>query len=200
MSEMARWQGERAHRRIERREEHVGGENARADEVVEQGRLARVGVAHEAHDRIGNPTARTPVQAARTLDVLDLDLQPFDLVGDDPLVRFQLGLAGSRQEAAAAPLAFEMRPRPHEPTALIGQAGEFDLQATLCRPSASPEDLEDKTGAVDDLAGPGLLEVALLDRAQRAIDDRQPDMLLCDQPFQPFDRPLPDKGRWSPGR
>ena len=53
------------------------------------------------------------------------------------------------------------------------------------RPSA--EDLKDQTGPVDDLCLPAPLEVALLYRAQRSVDDDETDVGLADQPAEILD-------------
>jgi hypothetical protein len=46
--------------------------------------------------------------------------------------------------------------------------------------SARTKDLEDETRTVDHLRLPTALEIALLNRRQRAVDDDQPDLLLRD--------------------
>ena len=58
--------------------------------------------------------------------------------------------------------------------------GELDLEAPFPRLRPLAEDLEDQSGAVDDLGLPGALEIALLDRRQRVVDDDEADALLAD--------------------
>jgi hypothetical protein len=55
---------------------------------------------------------------------------------------------------------------------------ELHLQPAFCRRRALAEDLEDQSRAVDDLALELFLEVALLDRAERAIDDDELGLVL----------------------
>ena len=94
---------------------------------------------------------------------------------DDPLeqqpsVGFDLGLAGAAKEAETAALAFQVGPCAHETRALVVEAGQLHLQAALGGAGAAGEDLQDQTGAVDDLDVPGALEIALLDGAQGAVN------------------------------
>jgi hypothetical protein len=71
--------------------------------------------------------------------------------------------------------------------------GQFDLESALFRPCTSPEDFKDQAGAVDDLCAPGLLEIALLYRAERAIHDDETDLLSPDQPGQFLDLAAADE-------
>src|SRR5215467_1656557 len=48
---------------------------------------------------------------------------------------------------------------------------QLDLQRALARTRAASKYLEDQSCTVDDLGGPGFLEIALLDRRDRAIHD-----------------------------
>jgi hypothetical protein len=49
------------------------------------------------------------------------------------------------------------------------------------------ENLEDQPGSVDDLGLPPPFEIALLHRAQRGVDDNEPDIVFTDQFAKIFD-------------
>ncbi len=110
-----------------------------------------------------------------------------DALADQPAVDLELALARPAEKAEPAALAFEMRPRPHQPRALVRQCRQFDLQATLMGAGARAEDLENEPGSVDHLGLPAPLEVALLHRAQRRIDDDEADRALGDDGAQILD-------------
>ena len=74
-----------------------------------------------------------------------------------------------------------MGPGPHQARALVVEMRQFDLQRALLGRRALAEDVQDQAGAVDDLAAPGALQVALLHRRQRRIDDRDRDPALGDR-------------------
>ena len=50
---------------------------------------------------------------------------------------------------------------------------QFDLEPALCRGRSFPENLQDETGSVDDFAFERFLKIALLDCAERAVNDNQ---------------------------
>src|SRR6202042_2369142 len=90
---------------------------------------------------------------------------------DQPTVGFNLRFARTTQKSEAATLALQMCPAPYQPAALPGEMGEFDLQPAFPRAGALAEDLENERSAIQDLRVPCFLEIALLNRAQRGIDD-----------------------------
>jgi len=66
-----------------------------------------------------------------------------------------------------------MGPGPHQPRALIGQRRHLHLQHALAGGGPVAENLQNQAGPVEDLHLPELFEVALLHRAERAIDQHQ---------------------------
>ena len=171
----ARRQDELAHGRIEGREQLVAGTDRGPGQAVEQGRLAGVGVADQCYHRIGHAPARLAVQAAGPLDGLEVALDPIDALVDAAAVELDLRFARTADEPQSAALALEMRPGADQARALIGQRRQLDLQAAFPALRPGAEDLQDQPGAVDHLALPGALEVALLHRAQRGVDDHEVD-------------------------
>ena len=147
-----------------------------AGQPVEQRRFAGIGVADQRDHRIRH-AARAPRDAAPGCASTSSSsrLQPGDALADQPAVDFELALARAAEKAEPAALAFEMGPGPHQPRALVGQRRQLDLQAALMGARARAEDFEDQAGAVDDLGLPAPFEIALLHRAQRRVDDDQPD-------------------------
>jgi hypothetical protein len=164
--------------------------DVRAGKRVEQGGLAGIGVADQRHHRVVGPPPRLPMQPARAAHLLDLLREPHDPVADDAPVGLELRLAGATEEAEAAALAPEVGPGPHQAAALVLQVRQLDLQRPLAGAGTLAEDVEDEAGAIDHLAAPGPLEVALLHRAQRRVDDCQPDAAggdrLADRGGLPF--------------
>src|SRR5258708_1220943 len=59
---------------------------------------------------------------------------------------------------------------------------KLDLQRAFFGFGAAPKDFQNQAGAVEHLGVPGLLEIALLDRRQRAIHHHQFDVLPGDKP------------------
>jgi hypothetical protein len=121
------------------------------------------------------------MQPPRRLHFLEFVLQPRDAIADQAAVGFDLGLAGAAHESESAALALQMGPRPHQPAALIIEMRQFDLQRTFLGLGAAAEDFQNQPGAVENLGVPRLLEIALLDRRQRAIHHHKFDVVARDQ-------------------
>ena len=188
-------QADRAQRRIERGEQHVGGQHARLRHAVEQRRFAGIGVADQRHDRIRHAPAAVAMQRARALDLVELGLDLGEAFLDQAPVGFELGLAGPAEEAEAAALALEMGPGAHQPAPLIGQMRMLDLQRAFARARAPSEDLENEAGAVEHLGVPGLLQIALLHRRERAVHDDDAGFERFDDPGDLLDLAFAEIGR-----
>ena len=135
------------------------------------------------------------MQLAGANHLFERALDAHDALVDLTAVGFDLGLAGPADGAEPAALALEMGPAPDQPRTLIGEMGELDLEAALAGACALAEDLQDQAGAVDHLATPGALEVALLDRAERHIHADQPDLVVADALAEILDRAGAEIGR-----
>src|SRR5262245_49671592 len=72
---------------------------------------------------------------------------------------------------------------------------ELDLQRALLRLGAAAKNLQDQAGAVEHLGVPGLFEVPLLDRRQRAIHHHELDVVSGDEADNLLDLALAEKGR-----
>src|SRR3546814_1861490 len=95
-------------------------------------------------------------------------------------VGLDLRFAGTAEEAETAALALEVGPAAHQTPRLIIEMRKLDLQAALGRRGAFAEDFEDQAGAVDHLRAKRRFEIALLNRAERRIDDDKLDAFRCD--------------------
>ena len=135
------------------------------------------------------------MQPARRLNFLDFVFQSADAVADQPAVGLDLRLSGAAHESKTAALAFQMGPGAHQAAALIVEMRQFDLQRALLGLGAAAEDFQDQAGAVEHFGIPGLLQIALLDRRQRAIHHHEFDVLRCDQPRDLLDLALAEIGR-----
>jgi hypothetical protein len=72
---------------------------------------------------------------------------------------------------------------------------QFDLQRAFLGLGAAAEDFQDQPGAVEHLGVPGFLEIALLNRRQRAIHHHQLDVVPGDEAGDLLDLALAEIGR-----
>ena len=129
---------------------------------------------------------------------LTLASSAFDLgepLLDHAAVGFELRLAGSAEKAEAAALALEMGPGSHQPALLIGQMRMLDLQRAFARARAPAENFENETGAVEHLGVPGLFQIALLHRRERAIHHHDAGFETFDEAGDLLDLALAEIGR-----
>ena len=183
----SRRQAEAPHRRIERREEHVPGSDQRAGQPVEQRRFPGIGIPDQRDHGIRYAAASLAMQIPRPSGRVEFALQPGNAFADQPPVDFELAFAWAAEEAKPAALALEMCPGAHQAGPLIGQRRQLDLQPALMGAGPLAENLQDQARPVDDLGLPAPLEVALLHRAQRSVDDDEPDVVVPDQFTEVFD-------------
>jgi hypothetical protein len=122
------------------------------------------------------------VEPARLLDLLELAAKLAHAGTDHAPVGLDLRLARTAEESEAAALALKVRPAAHQPALLVIEMGELDLQPAFGRCGAFAEDLQDQPGALE-----LFLQVALLDRRQRAVDDHQFGLLLLALGGDPLD-------------
>ena len=72
---------------------------------------------------------------------------------------------------------------------------ELDLERAFPGLGAAAEDFQNQSGTVEHLGVPGLLEIALLDRRQRAIHHHKFDLVPGDQSDDLLDFALAEIGR-----
>ena len=96
--------------RIERREQHVGGQHRRFGQPVEQCRLAGIGVTDQRDNRIRHALAAFAMQAACALDAFEIEFDARDALPDQAAIGFDLRFAGAAKKSEAAALAFKMCP------------------------------------------------------------------------------------------
>ena len=170
-----------AHGGVEGLEHLVLGGDLGARHPIEQRGLAGVGVAHQRHHRDRHAAAAGAVQGARLDHHRQLLADGGDALVDEAPVGLDLRLAGAAEKAETAALALQVGPRANEPALLVGELGQLHLQPALAGAGTLAEDLQDQAGAVEHLAAPGLLKVALLHRAQGVVDDGERRLALADQ-------------------
>ena len=139
------------------------------------------------------------MQAAGAADLLEFLFQPHDAIADQPPVGLDLGFAGAAEEAEAAALTLKMGPGADQAGALIIEMGEFDLQDAFAGAGAGAENVQDQAGAVDDLAAPGLFQVALLHRGKLGVDNDDADLVFLEQGFLHRDLALAEQHRRPAG-
>ena len=135
------------------------------------------------------------MQFARALDLAELGFDLGETLLDHAAVGFELGFAGTAEKAEAAALALEMGPGAHQPAFLVGQMRVLDLQRAFAGARAPAENFQDKAGAVEHLGAPGLFQIALLHRRERAVHHHDAGLVGFDEPGDLFDLAFAEIGR-----
>ena len=151
-------------------EQAVIGGDVRPGEAVEQGGLARVGIAHDGDNRHLVFNAAVPLGGPHPAHVLQLPLQLGDLPVDVPPVRLQLGLAGA-PGADGALLALQVLPHARQPGQQIFILGQLHLQPPFSGPGPLGKDVQDQGGAVQHRDVQLLAEHPLLGGGQAVVKD-----------------------------
>ena len=151
-------------------EQAVVGGDGRPGELIQQGGLARVGVAHDGHHRHLVLDAPLPLGGPHPADLLQLGLQLGNFPVDVPPVALQLGLAGAAG-ADGALLALQVGPHAQQPGEQILVLGQLHLEAALPGPRPLGEDVQNQGGAVQHLDLQLLPQHPLLGGGQAVVKD-----------------------------
>ena len=119
------------------------------------------------------------MERARAPHLLQVFADAHDLVLKRTPVSFDLGLAGAAQKSDTATLAFKMRPAADQAALLVGQMGQFNLEAPFPRLGSFPKNLKNEAGTIQNLDVPGLFQVALLPGGKRMVDDCNVGLFCC---------------------
>ena len=164
-------------RRVEGGKEFVLGKDLALGEQVHECALAHVGIAHECH--ANHASAVFALGGFLLVNLGEPLFQQGDALQDDTAVHLQLGLARSAQSHAslaaaatgAAALTFEVGPEPLQSGQHISVLGQFHLGLGLGRLCAHGEDVENQTGAVENLHAEFLLDIADLFGRELIVED-----------------------------
>ena len=114
-----------------------------------------------------------PPDRSLLLQFMQFFLQYRDAPGDIAPVELDLLLAGAAGLAQAAALALQVGPAAHQARRQVLQLRQLHLQLAFAGLGALREDAQDQLGAVEHLAAEFLLQVALLARRQRVVEDHR---------------------------
>ena len=116
-------------------------------------------------------------------------------IPDHPAVGLDLRFTRTAEEAEAASLALEVGPAADQASGLIVEVRKLYLQPSFGRGGALPEYFQNQSSTVDHLGADLILEILLLDRSQRRIDDQQPGALFLCELADFLDLPLAEQSR-----
>ncbi len=183
---------------VEGGEQLVGGEDSGAGQGVKQRTLAGVGVANEGDDGQASSAPVFPIQVAVGPDVLNLLLETVNLAADEASVGLQLGLTGA-PGAYASSEPFKVFPLARESGEEVFMLGKLDLESALSGAGPGGKDVEDESGAVDNLALESVFEDPLLRGRKLVIHDNRLVAKLTFKGLDFFQFALTEIGLAGPG-
>ena len=178
---------------VEGGEEFVGGEDSGPGEGVEKCALAGVCVSDQGDDRQTSATPVLPVEISVGPDVLDFLLEAVNLATDEAAVGLQLGLTGA-SGADSSTEALKVFPLARESREKVFVLGKLDLEAAFSGAGSGGENVEDESGAVDNLCLEPIFENPLLGRGELVVYDDGPVVKLTFQIFDFFQLALAQIG------
>ena len=116
------------------------------------------------------PLTLTALGGALLLDFLQPLFGALDGLTDHAAIQLDLRLAGATAHADAAALALQVRPAPHQSGGEVLQPGQLDLQLALVAAGTLGEDFQNQQRAVIDRHPQVALQIALLGRAERLVE------------------------------
>ena len=156
------------------------------EQGVHDGGFACIGVADQSDPCHACLHAAAPLSRALAADDLQLSAELGDPVLDAAAVQFQLLLARAfvGETAAAAALAGKFGTHAHQTGQHILEPGGLHLEPGFPCPGAGSENLQDQSGAVQDLRIENLLQVAHLHGSESLIEKYNVRIVLFDFFFQ----------------
>ncbi len=158
--------------RVEGGKQLVRGIHLRVRQPVEQGGLARVGIAHQRNGRHLCAPPGTPALVALAPHFFQTGENRLDAHAQQAAVGFQLGFTRAAQPDAAF-LSLKVGPAPHQAGAHVLQLCQFHLQFALVGTGALRENVQNEPGAVQHATLELPLKVTLLAGAQCVIENHQ---------------------------
>ncbi len=161
--------------------------------MVQQGGLARVGIAHDGHHRDLVFDAPLPLGGPDPAHVLQLPLQLGYFPAEHPAVGLQLGLPrAAGPDGALLPL--QVLPHPQQAGQQVLVLGQLHLEAALPGPGPLGEDVQNQGGAVQHPHLQRLGQVALLRGGEGVVKDDHIRPQGLDQLLHLGHLALPDEG------
>ena len=156
--------------RVEGGEQAVLDEHPGVGQLVEEGRLAGVGVADQGDGGQPAAPAGLALEPALVGEAAQVALQAVHAPHQPAAVDLELRLAGSPGADPTGLLGQLATPAP-QPGQPVAELGQLDLGLAFLGPGVLGEDVEDHGGAVDGGAAEDLFQVAGLGRGELVVED-----------------------------